>query len=74
MPGPRFGAADGVQVGAIIKPALGLSDAEAGRVAGELVARTGAQLVKDDELQRSSPERVRAVRAAVPTTRSTPRT
>jgi ribulose 1,5-bisphosphate carboxylase large subunit-like protein len=49
-----------------VKPALGLSDAEAGRVAGDLVARTGATLVKDDELQRSSPERVRAVHAAVP--------
>ena len=66
LPGPRFGALAGVGVGAIIKPALGLSDGEAGRVAGELVARTGARLVKDDELQRSSPERVRAVRAAIP--------
>ena len=66
FPGPRFGALEGVSVGAIIKPALGLSDAEAGRVAGELVARTGARLVKDDELQRSSPERVRAVRSAIP--------
>ena len=66
FPGPRFGAAAGVRVGAIVKPALGLSDAEAGRVAGELVARTGAALVKDDELQRSSPERVRAVHAAIP--------
>jgi ribulose-bisphosphate carboxylase large chain len=64
--GPRFGAVDGVAVGAIIKPALGLSDSEAGEVAGELVARTGARLVKDDEMQRSSPERVRAVRAAIP--------
>lgn len=64
--GPRFGARDGVQVGAIVKPALGLSDAEAGRVAGALVARTGAALVKDDELQRSSPERVRAVHDAIP--------
>jgi ribulose 1,5-bisphosphate carboxylase large subunit-like protein len=64
--GPRFGAVDGVATGAIIKPALGLSDADAGRVAGELVARTGAVLVKDDELQRSSPERVRAVHAAIP--------
>jgi ribulose 1,5-bisphosphate carboxylase large subunit-like protein len=64
--GPRFGARDGVQVGAIIKPALGLSDDEAGRVAGELVARTSATLVKDDELQRSSPGRVRAVHDAIP--------
>lgn len=66
LPGPRFGAGSGVTVGAIIKPALGLSDAEAGRVAGALVERTGATLVKDDELQRASPERVRAVHAAIP--------
>jgi ribulose 1,5-bisphosphate carboxylase large subunit-like protein len=66
FPGPQFGASDGVSVGAIVKPALGLSDAEAGRVAGELVARTGAVLVKDDELQRSSPERVRRVHDAIP--------
>jgi ribulose 1,5-bisphosphate carboxylase large subunit-like protein len=66
LAGPAFGAAAGVAIGAIVKPALGLSDAEAGRVAGALVARTGATLVKDDELQRSSPERVRAVHAAVP--------
>jgi ribulose 1,5-bisphosphate carboxylase large subunit-like protein len=66
FPGPRFGAADGVSVGAIIKPALGLSDDEAGRVAGELVARTGAVLVKDDELQRSSASRVARVHDAIP--------
>jgi ribulose 1,5-bisphosphate carboxylase large subunit-like protein len=66
FPGPRFGARDGVRVGAIVKPALGLSDEEAGRVAGELVARTGATLVKDDELQRSSAERVRRVHDAIP--------
>jgi ribulose 1,5-bisphosphate carboxylase large subunit-like protein len=66
FPGPRFGAHEGVQVGAIVKPALGLDDEEAGRVAGELVARTGATLVKDDELQRSSPERVRRVHDAIP--------
>lgn len=66
LPGPAFGATPGVTVGAIVKPALGLSDAEAGRVAGDLVARTGATLVKDDELQRSSPARVRAVHAAIP--------
>ena len=64
--GPHVGARDGVEVGAIIKPALGLSDGEAGRVAGELVARTGARLVKDDELQVSSPERVRRVHDAIP--------
>jgi ribulose 1,5-bisphosphate carboxylase large subunit-like protein len=66
LPGPAFGTDGGVAIGAIIKPALGLSDEEAGRVAGELVARTGAVLVKDDELQRSSPERVRAINAAIP--------
>jgi hypothetical protein len=64
--GPQFDPAEGVSTGAIIKPALGLSASAAGHVAGELVARTGATLVKDDELQRSSPERVRAVNAAIP--------
>jgi hypothetical protein len=66
LPGPAFGAAPGVQAGAILKPALGLSAAEAAIVAAQLVAKTGAVLVKDDELQRSSPERVRAVNAAIP--------
>ena len=65
MPGPAFPARPGVSVGAIVKPALGLSPAEAAAVAGELAAG-GAVLVKDDELQRSSPERVRAVNAAIP--------
>ena len=65
LPGPAFGAQAGVGVGAIVKPALGLSAADAGRVAARLVA-AGATLVKDDELQRSSPERVRAVNAAIP--------
>ena len=65
LPGPAFLAQPGVSVGAIIKPALGLSPAEAAAVAGELAAG-GAVLVKDDELQRSSPERVRAVNAAIP--------
>jgi 3-oxoisoapionate-4-phosphate decarboxylase len=65
LPGPAYPAGPGVSVGAIIKPALGLSPAEAGAVAAELVAG-GAVLVKDDELQRSSPERVRAVNAAIP--------
>jgi hypothetical protein len=63
LPGPAFGAQPGVSVGAIVKPALGLSAAEAGEVAGRLVA-AGATLVKDDELQRSSPERARAIAAA----------
>jgi ribulose-bisphosphate carboxylase large chain len=65
FPGPAFGAVEGVSVGAILKPALGLTPAEAGRTAMRLVD-LGATLVKDDELQRSSPERVRAVRAAIP--------
>jgi ribulose-bisphosphate carboxylase large chain len=63
--GPAFGAVDGVSIGAILKPALGLSPAESGRTAARLVD-LGAMLIKDDELQRSSPERVRAVRAAIP--------
>jgi ribulose-bisphosphate carboxylase large chain len=63
--GPAFGAVEGVAVGAILKPALGLTPVEAGRTAARLV-KLGATLVKDDELQRSSSERVRAVRAAIP--------
>ena len=65
LPGPAFPAQPGVSVGAIVKPALGLSPAEAAAVAAELAAG-GAVLVKDDELQRSSPERVHAVNAAIP--------
>jgi ribulose-bisphosphate carboxylase large chain len=65
LPGPAFPAPHGVSVGAIVKPALGLSPAEAAAVAAELAAG-GAVLVKDDELQRSSPERVRAIEAAIP--------
>jgi ribulose-bisphosphate carboxylase large chain len=65
LPGPAFPAQPGVSVGAIVKPALGLAPAEAAEVAAELAAG-GAVLVKDDELQRSSPERVRAVNAAIP--------
>ena len=65
LPGPAFSAPPGVSIGAIVKPALGLTPAEAAAVAGELAAG-GAVLVKDDELQRSSPERVRAVNAAIP--------
>ncbi len=65
LPGPAFPAASGVSVGAIIKPALGLSPDEAAAVAADLAAG-GALLVKDDELQRSSPERVRAINAAIP--------
>ena len=65
LPGPAFPAAPGVSVGAIVKPALGLTPAAAAVVAGELAAG-GAALIKDDELQRSSPERVRAINAAIP--------
>jgi 3-oxoisoapionate-4-phosphate decarboxylase len=65
LPGPRFPARSSVSVGAIVKPALGLSPDEAAVVAAELAAG-GAVLVKDDELQRSSPERVRAIEAALP--------
>jgi ribulose-bisphosphate carboxylase large chain len=65
LPGPSFPAAPGVAVGAIVKPALGLTPAEAAAVAAELAAG-GAVLVKDDELQRSSAERVRAINAALP--------
>jgi hypothetical protein len=65
LPGPAFPAQPGVSIGAIVKPALGLSPAEAGAVAAELAAG-GAVLIKDDELQRSSPERVRAINAVLP--------
>ena len=65
LPGPTFPARQGVSVGAIVKPALGLSPKEAAAVAAELAAG-GAGLVKDDELQPSSPERVRAINAAIP--------
>ncbi len=65
LPGPAFPAQPGVSVGAIVKPALGLTSEEAAATAAELAAG-GAVLVKDDELQRSSPERVRAIQAAIP--------
>jgi 3-oxoisoapionate-4-phosphate decarboxylase len=70
FPGPTFPAAPGAVVGAIVKPALGLSPSQAAAVAGELAAG-GAALVKDDELMADpadSPlvERVRAVTAAIP--------
>ncbi|HVS85123.1 MAG TPA: RuBisCO large subunit C-terminal-like domain-containing protein [Gaiellaceae bacterium] len=65
LPGPAFPAAPGVSIGAIVKPALGLEPREAAEVAGRL-AEGGALLIKDDELQRSSPERVRAIGAAIP--------
>jgi hypothetical protein len=65
LPGPVFPAGPGVSIGAIVKPALGLTAKEAGAVAGELAAG-GAALIKDDELQRSSPGRVRAIHASIP--------
>jgi 3-oxoisoapionate-4-phosphate decarboxylase len=65
LPGPSFPARPGVSVGAIVKPALGLTPDEAAATAAELAAG-GALLVKDDELQRSSPERVRAINTAIP--------
>ena len=65
LPGPAFPAPRGVSVGAIVKPALGLTPADAAAVAAELAAG-GAVLVKDDELHRSSPGRVRAINSAIP--------
>ena len=65
LPGPAFPASTGVTVGAIVKPALGLTPEDAAAVAAELAAG-GAVLVKDDELQRSSPERVHAINDAIP--------
>ncbi|MBV8257520.1 MAG: hypothetical protein JO073_06840 [Actinobacteria bacterium] len=70
LPGPAFEAEPRVTVGAIVKPALGLTPAEAGRVAAELAAG-GADLIKDDEMMTSpaySPllDRIRAVAAAIP--------
>jgi 3-oxoisoapionate-4-phosphate transcarboxylase/hydrolase len=70
LPGPAFAAEPGVAVGAILKPALGLTPGEAAAVAGELAAG-GATFVKDDELMASPPysplvERVRAVSERLP--------
>src|SRR5881275_3152165 len=50
LPGPAFLAEPGVSIGAIVKPALGLTPDEAAEVASELAAG-GAVLIKDDELQ-----------------------
>jgi ribulose-bisphosphate carboxylase large chain len=68
-PGPAFPAPDGVQVGAIVKPSLGLAPAEVAEVAAALAAG-GADLIKDDELLGNPvwcplEERVRAVSAAL---------
>jgi ribulose 1,5-bisphosphate carboxylase large subunit-like protein len=70
LPGPAFEAPDGVQLGAIVKPSLGLSPEECAGTAAQLAAG-GADLVKDDELLGDPAwcpleERVRAVTAAIP--------
>jgi hypothetical protein len=65
LPGPAFPAEPGVSVGAIVKPGLGLGPEQAAEVAAELAAG-GAVLLKDDELQRSSPERVQAINSVIP--------
>ncbi len=70
LPGPAFDAPDNVQVGAIVKPSLGLSPQEVASTAAALAAG-GADLVKDDELLANQDwcpleERVRAVAAAIP--------
>jgi 3-oxoisoapionate-4-phosphate transcarboxylase/hydrolase len=67
LPGPSRTAPPRVQVGAIVKPALGLTPAQVAETAGRL-ARGGAELVKDDELLTDPSwcpllERVRAVTA-----------
>lgn len=54
LPGPAFAPAEGTVVGAIVKPALGLTPEEAAAIAAELAAG-GAVLVKDDELLTSPP-------------------
>jgi ribulose 1,5-bisphosphate carboxylase large subunit-like protein len=66
LPRPAFSPADGPVVGAIVKPALGLTPAQAADVAAELAAG-GAVLVKDDELLTSSPvERTRGIVQRLP--------
>jgi ribulose 1,5-bisphosphate carboxylase large subunit-like protein len=68
--GPAFPAPAGVQVGAIVKPSLGLAPAEFAAVAASLAAG-GVNLIKDDELLGDPvwcplEERVRGVSAALP--------
>ncbi len=70
LPGPAFGPAEKPVVGAIVKPALGLTPDEAAAIAAEL-AVGGAVLVKDDELLTSpaySPleERTRRIAERLP--------
>ena len=67
LPGPRFSAADRILIGAIVKPALGLTPTEFAQTAAAL-ARGGADLVKDDELLHDPgvcplDQRIRAVAA-----------
>ncbi len=69
LPGHSFDAPPHALVGAIVKPALGLTVDEFARTAGAL-SRGGADLVKDDELLMDSPAspleaRVRAVTDAL---------
>ena len=70
LPGPRYDAPSRALVGAIVKPALGLSVDEAAATARTL-ARGGAELVKDDELLTDPSwcpllERVRAIGGDAP--------
>jgi 3-oxoisoapionate-4-phosphate decarboxylase len=70
LPGPAFAPAPEPVVGAIVKPALGLTPEEAAAVAAELAAG-GAVLVKDDELLTSPPsspleERTRRIAERLP--------
>ena len=70
LPGPAHGAEPGIALGAILKPAQGLTPAEAAAVAAEL-ASGGATFLKDDELMASPPysplgDRVRAVSERLP--------
>jgi ribulose 1,5-bisphosphate carboxylase large subunit-like protein len=70
LPGPAFAPAAEPVVGAIVKPALGLTPEEAAAVAAELAAG-GAVLVKDDELLTSPPsspleERTRRIAERLP--------
>ena len=74
LPGPAFGVpallpGDGLGVGVILKPSLGLSPSECASAA-EAAARGGATLIKDDELLGDPPwcpleERVRAIASVV---------
>ena len=69
LPGPAFPAFEGVGVGAIVKPSLGLRPEEVAGVAASLAAG-GVRLVKDDELMGDPEwcplvERVEAVMAAL---------